>query len=356
MSLLPSPPSSPIETVSRKRSYSISFIQNETSQEPIKKHPKMNTTLLKLYLEKHASPNTCDQTYHRSLLSWACTDQSIDSVKQLLQCVQLDINLSSGPNHTTALHEACLSGFTLGVELLLQHPDIDVNKPDCQGRTAVHYAAQLNQLGCLKLLSGRARLDISDSYGQLPIHTATLYGHSRCVQLLLECNSSSQIDLITTVNPIDQRDTLELAIVMGNSHTLNLLLNALSSQPKRSGLVSLAVEWNRIECLQLLLQQGYPIDDNSLLTAVQQRKIDIVRLLVNAGARACLSMGRNPSLLYAANHGFVEMVPFLITLDTSRDCIQQALLLASTISLRDQLSRIIIHTLNRLKNQNIPMK
>ncbi|KAI8365536.1 ankyrin repeat-containing domain protein [Blakeslea trispora] len=357
MSLLPSPPSSPIEPVSKKRSYSISFIQNEASQEPIKKQSKMNT-VLGHYLKTKASPNTCDQTHHRSLLSWACKDQSKDSLRQLLGSVHLDINLSSGPYHTTALHEACLSGFASGVELLLENPDIDINKADCQGRTAVHWAIQSNQLECLKLLChhGHARLDLFDAHGQLPIHTAVLYGRSSCIKLLLQSNqyqhNPTQIDMIHTTNTLDHKSALELSIVAGNPDILSFLLDCISDQPKKSGLVSLAVEWNRIDCLQLLIQRGYSIDDGILLKAVQQRKIDMVRMLVNAGAQACLPMGQNPSLLYAANHGFLEMVPLLITLNTSRNCIRQALILATTIGLRDQLLKVIVQALTSLKTKN----
>ncbi|KAI8091286.1 ankyrin repeat-containing domain protein [Gilbertella persicaria] len=355
-SILPSPPSSPIEATPRKRSYSISFIQNETSQEPIKKHRTINSDTLRIYLEKQGSPNTCDQHHYRSLLSWACIGRSAESIEQLMDCNHLDINLPSGPHHTTALHEACLAGFTQGVKLLLQHPDIDVNKLDGRGRTAVHCATQSNHLACLQLLyqMGHARLDLFCGEGRLAIHTAVLYGYHDCVEFLLASNSP--IDMINTVNTLDYKSTLELAIVAGYSSTLELLLQHSSGHQKKTGLVSLAVEWNRIECLQLLIQYGCCLDDNSLLKAVQQRKIDMVRALINAGAQPCLSSGYNPSFLYAANHGFLNMIPLLLTLNTSKSCIQQAFVLASTIGLRDPLTSVIVQTLKSLATKKYQKK
>ncbi|OAD02006.1 hypothetical protein MUCCIDRAFT_156407, partial [Mucor lusitanicus CBS 277.49] len=67
--------------------------------------------------------------------------------------------MKTGPNKSTALHEACIIGFTEGIELLLQHPDIDINAVDNQGQTAVHCATQANQTECLRiLLSAGARI------------------------------------------------------------------------------------------------------------------------------------------------------------------------------------------------------
>ena len=131
----------------------------------------------------------------------------------------------------------------------------------------------------------------------------------------------------------------------------------------KNNLIRLAVFWNRIECLELLLGAGFsssntqqdvgtqqqqqntetdPINSNDILyQAVQQRKLDIVQCLRKGNMNPCLSNGHNPSLIYAASHGFLDMIPFLLTRDTSTDCIRQAILLSEPLGLSDALLRII---------------
>ncbi|KAG2190300.1 hypothetical protein INT46_005782 [Mucor plumbeus] len=365
-SVLPTPPTSPIDSHpiknNRKRAYSISFLNNN---EPttINKKQKFDLNCLKLFLNQRGSPNTCDAHLKRSLLSWACIGRSTEAIKNLLSLVHLDINLKTGPNMSTALHEACIIGFTEGIELLLQHPDIDINAVDNQGQTAVHCATQANQTECLKiLLLAGARIDLM-SQGRLAIHTAILYGFQQCVSLLLSKskrhnNNPSQINMLWHQNTLDNRSAIESAIVTGFTGTLQLLLDqdSTNKEPPHQytpGLVSLAVVWNRIECLRLLIKRGCIIDHDSLLKAVQQRKIDMVRELSAAGANPCLSNGQNPSFLYAANHGFLDMIPLVLTLDTSKDCIQQALLLSSSMGIREQLTKAVVYTLKSLAAKKI---
>ncbi|KAI8979521.1 ankyrin repeat-containing domain protein, partial [Mycotypha africana] len=312
------------------------------------------------------TPNLCDAQLKRSLLNWACLGQSTEAVKRLLTNAHLDINLRSGPRKTTALHEACSVGFSEGVTLLLAHPEVDINATtdDHQGLTPVHMAVQANQVECLRLLlAAGARVDLfACDTGRLPIHTAVLFGYQQCI-----CrNNPEQLDLLWTPNKLDQRSAIEMAIVTGLTSTLQLLLDYdghCSIPPSlpltRPDLIDLAIEWNRIEMLRLLIKRGCKVSAKSLLKAVQQRKIDMVRELVTSGkvdptatsthtlSTTC-SSGYNPSFLYAANHGFLDMIPLLLTLNTSKDCIQQALLLASSIGLRDQLAHTIVFTLKSL--------
>ncbi|CAO0800480.1 unnamed protein product [Mucor circinelloides] len=359
-SVLPTPPTSPIDSQPtrscRKRAYSISFLNNEPTTNS--KKQKFDLNCLKSFLNQKGSPNTCDEQFKRSLLSWACIGRSTEAIKNLLSLVHLDINMKTGPNKSTALHEASIIGFTEGVELLLQHPDIDINAVDNQGQTAVHCATQANQTECLRiLLSAGARIDLV-SQGRLAIHTAITYGFQQCVSLLLSKskrhdNNPSQVDMLWHQNSLDNHSSIESAIVTGFTGTLQLLLDqdSVAKDPphqRAPGLVSLAVVWNRIECLQLLIKRGCIIDNDSLLNAVQQRKIDMVRELSAAGANPCLPNGQNPSFLYAANHGFLDMIPLVLTLDTSKDCIQQALLLASSMGLREPTTKAVVYTLKSL--------
>ncbi|RCH77906.1 hypothetical protein CU098_003571 [Rhizopus stolonifer] len=340
--VLPSPPSSPTENNNnRKRALSLSFIQNP------------NTESLKK--SKALSPNQCDPNHNRSLLSWACIAQCENDVKELMKSVHLDINLKSGPNQTTALHEAAFIGFDKGVQLLVQHSEIDLNAVDLLGQTALHYATQRNKTESLKiLLTSGARVDICCKNGRLPIHTAALFGFESCVSLLLSftdrANNPDGLDMLWSQENLTHQSVVECAIVSGRVGSLNRLLDQDSDScyREKKELVALAVHWNRIECLVLLLSRGCLADEFCLRSAVQQRKIDLVRILASAGTSPCLKNGQNPAFLYAANHGFLEMIPIILTLSTSKDCIQQALCLASSIGLHKKLCEIISHTFKEL--------
>ncbi|KAI8887352.1 ankyrin [Backusella circina FSU 941] len=380
---LPSPPSSPVNSnecqatstpkMSRKRALSISFIQNQDESEDImttKKQKKSNVKaqfdfgcLLKYLDQKGSSPNTCDSQLNRSLLSWACIGRSEAAIQNLLGQVYLDINMKSGPNKTTALHEASLLGFHHGVDLLLAHPDIDINAVDGQGQTPLHYAVQTNQVECIqRLLSLGARMDLRDMCGRLPIHLAAMRGYHHCISMLLknaDRHDTNPLDLnmLWTRASVDNNSTIEYAITAGYVNTLELLLDQDKELRYREeeGLVDTAVVWNRIECLESLIKYKCRLNNDSkiespLFKAVQQRKIDLVRVLSSAGANPCLANGHNPSLLYAANHGFLDMVPLVLSLKTSKECIQQALLLASSMGpvFRDQLGSLIVRSLKAL--------
>ncbi|KAG1046812.1 hypothetical protein G6F43_010715 [Rhizopus delemar] len=354
-SILPSPPSSPIKcnnSSKRKRALSLSFIQN-TSVEPIK---KCKFNYLEPYLATSSSPNQRDHQYNRSLLSWACIARSVEKVKELMSNVHLDINMKSGPSQTTALHEAAFIGFEQGIHLLLKHSEIDLNITDQLGQTALHYAVQRNQVSSLRvLLAAGARLDLSCIHGRLPIHTAAMYGFEKCIELLLshrQCHSNnpSELDILWTKERLNNQSVVECAVVRGYDRQLQRLLDVDTTleHKRRKELIELAVHWNRQDCLQSLIRRGCPLTDNCLLVAVQQRKIDLVRILSAAGANPCLDNGQNPSFLYTANHGFLEMIPFVFTLSTSKDCIQQALFLASSIGMHEKLRIAISHTLQTL--------
>ncbi|KAI9249041.1 ankyrin repeat-containing domain protein [Sporodiniella umbellata] len=266
--------------------------------------------------------------------------------------VHLEINHTSGSNSTTALHEAAFVGFEEGIALLLQHPEIDINVKDQLGQTPLHYAVQRNQMGSLRaLLSAGARLDLACHHQRLPIHTAVMCGFEMCTRLLLghrlcHANNPQELDLVMAREGTQDQSVLACAVIRGHRHNLRLLLD-LKPAPSDTW-TDLAIYWNRLDCLQSLLDSGHPISPNALLLAVQQRKIDLVRLLVEAGARPCLENGQNPAFLYAANHGFMEMIPLLFTLSTSRDCIQQALFLASSCGAHLKLKHTLALTVKTL--------
>ncbi|CAO3597076.1 unnamed protein product [Absidia cylindrospora] len=70
-------------------------------------------------------------------------------------------------------------------------------------------------------------------------------------------------------------------------------------------------------------------EDHILFYALQQGKLEMVKQLFGAGYSPPISpLGDNPCLLYAAAHGFLDVISLLYTSSTSDDCLQLVLQLS----------------------------
>jgi ankyrin repeat protein len=364
--VVPHPKSSPasLESVAhsnqqqQKRRLDDPNIPNRTDEKKVKiednikisndsSNQKLDLNLLDVYLSSGKSINVKDESYGLNLLCWACQCRSIGAVKKILQQGAIDINQRHGPRQITALHIAAAVDFSTGIDSLTQHPDLDLNIKDISGLSAVHYAARNNKNSSLTtLLDAGARSDLYDRYGRLALHYAIRNSSSELVETILSKrgrNNPTFTNLVwSSFN--DNHSVIEEAIIIAGANSNQMLKRLLDAgafvslesggwweedyQHKRLGLIGLCVHWNRFECLRcLVVNTNIPLQRHALDLAVQQRKLDLVTYLCDIGGiNPCNDNGNNPSLLYAANHGFMEMIPSLLTADTSMDCIQQAIL------------------------------
>ncbi|KAL9537569.1 hypothetical protein MBANPS3_011658 [Mucor bainieri] len=331
----------------------------------------INLELLDLYLASGKPNDVKDNQYGLNLLCWACQCRSLEAVKKILQQGTIDINQNNnGPHQLAALHIATAVNFISGIDYLIQQPNLDLNQQDKSGLTALHYAARSNHLDSARtLLEAGARLDITDSTGKLALNYAIRHQNPSpdIIQLLLEKrerNNPSWINLIWSAYDGYHSLMEESIAAIRNIRILHQLVKAGAFIPlelggwwedvysdKRNKLLELCIHWNRFDCLRYLVEEvgmnqrvDYCYCQRALHSAVQQRKLDLVVYLYKvARVHPCDSYGYNSSLLYAANHGFMEMIPYLLTADTSSDCIQQALLFAKLIGKKKQLGDILQH-------------
>ncbi|GAA5804985.1 hypothetical protein HPULCUR_010495 [Helicostylum pulchrum] len=354
----PSPDSEdPAQQPREKRALDDLNVSSSSSATPKKIKPnsddqKLDLCLLDLYLSSGKSIDVKDTTYGLNLLCWACQCKSIEAVKKIIQQGFIDINERNGPHQITALHVAAAVNFHEGIDCLSEHPDLDLNIKDAFGLTAVHYAAKHSKNDAMHtLLEVGARSDIFDRYGRLALHYAIRNSSMEIVQMVLSKrgrNNPTFTNLIwaSSSSSTTNRCAVEEAIVMAAGNQVGILnvffkagmFTSVESggwwweekcyRDKRDGLVELCVEWNRFECLRfLVINTNIPLQSKVLDLAVRERKLDFVKYLCdNVGMNPCDENGDNMSLLYAANHGFMEMMPHLLTPDTSTDCIQQAIL------------------------------
>lgn len=341
-------PTTTIPTNKRKlEDNNIPFIQEKKLKTESSNSQKLDLNLLDVYLSSGKSINVKDASYGLNLLCWACQCRSLEAVKKILQKGDIDINQRHGPHQITALHIAAAVDFSAGIDCLTEHPNLDLNVKDIYGLTAVHYAARHNKANSIKtLLEVGARSDLYDRHGRLAIHYAIRNSNVEIVNTILSMKGRNNPTFTNLVwSSINEHNcAMEEAIIMAVGNSTEMLKQLLISgsflalesggwweeeyRHKLNELIELCVNWNRFECLRcLVVNTAIPLNRQALDLAVQQRKLDFVTYLCDhVGINPCHSNGNNPSLLYAANHGFMDMVPCLLTPDTSLDCIQQAIL------------------------------
>jgi ankyrin repeat protein len=173
-----------------------------------------------------------------------------------------------------------------------QAPATGVNAVEPDGTTALHRAAQHNDLETAEKLV-RAGVDVKakNRYGVAPLSLACLNGNAAMIELLLRAGA----DPNTTLP--EGETALMTAANTGNVGALKVLLahgahvNATESSRGQTALMW-AVNEGHTAAAQLLIESGADINARSkgkftpMVFAVRGGKADIVRLLLKAGANA----------------------------------------------------------------------
>jgi ankyrin repeat protein len=172
--------------------------------------------------------------------------------------------------------------------LIKQHTD--VNAPQVDGTTALHWAVYRDDLESVELLIGAgANVKAANRYGVTPLTLACTNGNGAIVKLLLKAGADPN-----TVTAGGET-ALMTAARTGNLDTVNALLSrdadigAKETQRGQTALMWAAAE-GHVEVVEALLKAGADIHTrlNSgftpLLLAVREGRIGVVRSLLKAGA------------------------------------------------------------------------
>ncbi|KAG2207011.1 hypothetical protein INT47_008480 [Mucor saturninus] len=262
-----------------------------------------------------------------SLLYLAAYNKSLEALRILLLQSDIDVNRLNGPHNELALHAACSKGLYDAVELLLDNGS-QVDAKDSLGHTPLTNAIFSNSLLTVKYLidTGEANVNTIDEQGNTLLHLAASNDFIDAIPLLIEKGI-----------PVDKHNRrgispLAIAISLGYIEAANALIEGgadVNGKTRFATVLHHAVTWNRLEIVKKLVELNCDVDvvnvldETPLYLAVQQRKIDIVRFLIeDAKADPCFMPGNesnttNLPLLYAANHGYTEMSKLLITPKTS---------------------------------------
>lgn len=122
------------------------------------------------------------------------------------------------------LHWAAKNGYTDLCYQLLRYTNIDINKKDVQGRTALHYAVERGHISVLNILVkhpyniSRINISAKDKNGVIPLHLAAEKGYIKIVELLV--NNGSKIN----AQDKDGLSPLHLAAEKGHLEVVEFLI------------------------------------------------------------------------------------------------------------------------------------
>lgn len=167
---------------------------------------------------------------------------------------------------------------------------VDVNTPQGDGATALHWAAHWNDLQMAELLIHTgANVNAADDEGVTPLSLACLNGSAGMVDLLLKAGANPN------AVPRNGETPLITAAYSGDIAVIKLLLvskaNASAKESSRGQTaLMLAVAENHTDVVKALIQAGSDVGARSntgftpLLFAAQQGNIESARILLDAGA------------------------------------------------------------------------
>jgi ankyrin repeat domain-containing protein 50 len=144
----------------------------------------------------------------------AARDGDKDIVELLLQRPDTQPNAHYGKCNMTPLHEAVSSGHLKVVEVLLLHPQVDVNCVDKKGQSALMCAVNEGHSGIVRALLQCPDIDINsvDTYGGTALMHAAHEGRSDIMYLFLQHSD-------TNVNQPDHKGWTPLTEAVDEGHT-----------------------------------------------------------------------------------------------------------------------------------------
>ncbi|XP_025190493.1 transient receptor potential cation channel protein painless [Melanaphis sacchari] len=93
-----------------------------------------------------------DEPYHGTILDICCISTGRSEFAKILLSVGVDVNVINKNRKKAPIHLAAANGCKDALEVLLEHPSININLLDSDGNSALHLAAKAGNVECTELL------------------------------------------------------------------------------------------------------------------------------------------------------------------------------------------------------------
>ena len=251
------------------------------------------------------------------------------------------INLTSESTFLAAFGFAFKHGSVgLAVRMLSNDafPNVKQLYPD-----AAYYSAKNNWPGVLSELVAK-KVDVNAlTDGQTPLYAACKEGHESVVQLLLNNGANPNVPNKLTTSD-DHSSPLQIALQRRSAMIVDMLLKKGASlnppgEPLLHIACSSAAEWKTVgeaketrcvedmtSLVQLLLQLGVNVNDVSnkgdtaLYRACESQQLEVVQMLLEAGADVSLKSERLYPLMAACEASNAELVSLLVKAGADVKC------------------------------------
>jgi ankyrin repeat protein len=109
-------------------------------------------------------------------------------IKLLLRFSEINVNIAEEKQGFTPLWNTCRYNNIDSLKILLNHPEIDINKTTNNNISPLHIACSIGNTECVKLLINIKGIDVNkiDKRGITALGAACWCGHTECVKLLLK--------------------------------------------------------------------------------------------------------------------------------------------------------------------------
>ncbi len=217
--------------------------------------------------------------------------------------------LASGAPVDAELSIAAMKGEMATVRVLLEK-SVDVNAPQGDGTTALHWAAYRDDVEMARLLL-EAGADVEAKTrlgGMTPLFMAAKIGNAEIVELLVEAGADAN-----SVNTETGTTSLMLAAASGSVDAVRMLLDAgaeIEAKDVNQGQTALmfAAAPGRVEVIKLLAERGADVNATSLVPTPRKTE--------GAGGprwrRHALALGGMTPLGFAARDGRIAAVRALL--------------------------------------------
>jgi ankyrin repeat protein len=193
-----------------------------------------------------------------------------------------------------------------------------VNAQDILGATPLHWAARRGDLeATAALLRAGAKIELSTSEGMTPLFSALTNPQATCVDILLEAGANVNAEGVDGRRSVHYACERNHLVALQKMHLAGADLDHKSTIEQLTPLV-IAAYFGRSSIVQYLIQNGASLDAAdkwgvvAVHRAVRSSRIDVLRLLLDAGAKYDHSENDNSTILHnAAEYADLQTIEYL---------------------------------------------